>query len=113
MTRAVNLDANEGATVYAAVAVRAGGGEAPRFAAQPRSAPWRSLIAARCRYAPSTYAALSESVLVVVIVKNARQNARASWSDPNDPGKAGQYFSVLNCASLYGLSLLTFGVNAI
>jgi hypothetical protein len=42
-------------------------------------------------------------------VKNARQNARASWSDPNVPGNAGQYFSVLNCASLNGLSLLTFG----
>jgi len=42
-------------------------------------------------------------------VKNARQNARASCSDPNVPGNAGQYFSVLNCASLYGLSLLTFG----
>jgi hypothetical protein len=42
-------------------------------------------------------------------VKNTPQNARASCSDPNVPGNAGQYFSVLNCASLYGLSLLTFG----
>jgi hypothetical protein len=28
---------------------------------------------------------------------------------PNWPGKSGQYFSVLNCDSLYGLSLLTRG----
>jgi len=42
-------------------------------------------------------------------VKNTLQNARASCSDPNVPGNAGQYLSVLNCASLYGLSLLTFG----
>ena len=42
-------------------------------------------------------------------MKNASQNARASASEPNRSGKAGQYFSVLNCASLYGLSLETCG----
>ena len=42
-------------------------------------------------------------------MKNTPQNARASCSDPNVPGNAGQYFGVLNCASLYGLSLLIFG----
>ena len=34
-------------------------------------------------------------------------NARASTSEPNRPGKAGQYLAVLKPASLYGLSLET------
>ena len=38
---------------------------------------------------------------------NARQNARASCSDPNRSENSGWYFIVLNCASENGLSLLT------
>ena len=50
-------------------------------------------------------------VLVVVIgEEHAAERARASCSDPNVREKpGGLLLSVFNCASLYGLSLLTFG----
>ena len=41
--------------------------------------------------------------------RNLSPNARASASEPNRSGKPGAYFSVLNAASLYGLSLETCG----
>jgi hypothetical protein len=41
--------------------------------------------------------------------RTRRRKARASSMEPNRSGKAGQYLRVLNWASLYGLSLLTWG----
>jgi hypothetical protein len=37
--------------------------------------------------------------------KKAWQCTRAASIESNRPGKSGRYFSVLNCASLNGLSL--------
>lgn len=37
--------------------------------------------------------------------KNGRQKLWATAIEPNRSGKPGRYFSVLNCASEYGLSL--------
>ena len=48
-------------------------------------------------------------VLVVVIGEEHAAERAGVLQRPEPAGKAGQYFSVLNCASLYGLSLLTFG----
>ena len=50
-------------------------------------------------------------VLVVVVGEEASQKTLASWMDPNSPGKAGQYFRVLKCASEYGLSFDTCGLE--
>jgi len=36
---------------------------------------------------------------VVYQVKKPWQNARASAMEPNEAGKSGRYFRVLNCAS--------------
>src|SRR5487761_1708249 len=41
--------------------------------------------------------------------KNAWQWARAASIEPKRAGKPGRYLRVLNCASEYGLSLLTSG----
>src|SRR5690242_19847921 len=49
------------------------------------------------------------AVLVVVGGEEHLLKARAPGRDPNWPGKAGQYLSVLNCASLKGLSFETCG----
>lgn len=49
------------------------------------------------------------AVLMIVEAKNSSAKARACWKEPNRAGKSGWYFRVLNCASLYGLSLDVFG----
>src|ERR1700690_859377 len=41
--------------------------------------------------------------------KNSWHHVRASSIEANRPGNDGRYFMVLNCASEYGLSLLTCG----
>src|ERR1700690_3232691 len=41
--------------------------------------------------------------------RNAWQCARAASIELNRAGNPGRYFRVLNCASEYGLSLLTWG----
>src|SRR5437773_6258647 len=46
---------------------------------------------------------------VLYQVKNGWQKARAASRQPNQSGKSGRYFSVLNCASENGLSLETWG----
>jgi len=52
-------------------------------------------------------------VLVVVIGEEHAAERAGVLQRPERAGNAGQYLRVLNCASLYGLSLLTFGGNAI
>jgi hypothetical protein len=49
------------------------------------------------------------AVLVIVAAEELAAKTLASSMDPNRPGNAGQYLSVLNCASEYGLSLDTCG----
>ena len=49
------------------------------------------------------------AMLIVVPGKKYWQCTRAASIEVNRPGKSGRYFSVLNCASLNGLSLETCG----
>ena len=49
------------------------------------------------------------AVFVVDQAKNVWQCSRAASIEPNRVGKSGRYFSVLNCASLKGLSSETCG----
>jgi hypothetical protein len=50
-----------------------------------------------------------QTMLVVVVGEEHAAERAGVLHGPERARKAGQYFSVLNCASLYGLSLLTFG----
>jgi hypothetical protein len=49
------------------------------------------------------------AVVVVDQAKNVWQCCRAASTEGNRVGKSGRYFSVLNCASLKGLSSETCG----
>lgn len=66
----------------------------------------RGAVVHGCR---SVHSDTGMTMFVIVILEELVAKDARVFDGPNVPGNAGQYLSVLNCASEYGLSLDTRG----